>query len=350
MVKARHPPVVAAIVNALDHDHPGFHVQGVRAAREHLLEAHLDAPDWEALADGQRPDRPGAGMVGSARPWVPLTRVSSKRSCARGSWEHSKFFLRSQSGPFGSLLSPVSRLFFMRGLTRSRSAFSCCVACGYNYLRPFVPAGVACHSIPVTITAQRAPWWGCLSRRGFVLESAARVCREAGGRVTTNVRIQDMDLAAPNRLDNRRIEVVVDGLPLFHGAQLAVDTTMVSPLRRDGIPHPRCADISGAAFTAARRRKEATYPEIHGRNGRTRLIVLGAEVGGRWSDEAAAFVRHLANAKARGEPSVLRGRAQQAWTHRWSSFFACSAAKALALSLFERRGEPGRGRRDAVHL
>ena len=117
-----------------------------------------------------------------------------------------------------------------------------------------------------------------------------------------------MDLAAP-RLDNRRIEVVVDGLPLFHGAQLAVDTTLVSPLRLDGTPHLRCADISGAALTAARRRKEATYPELHGRNGRARLVVLGAEVGGRWSDESAAFVRHFAKAKARGEPPVLRGRA-----------------------------------------
>ena len=159
--------------------------------------------------------------------------------------------------------------------------------------------------------------------------------------MSSNVRVQDMDLAAPDRLDNRRIEVVVDGLPLFHGSQLAVDTTLVSPVRWDGTPHPRCADISGAALTAARRRKAATYPELHGRNCRTRLVVLGAEVGGRWSDESAAFVRHLAKAKARGEPPVLRGRAQQAWMHRWSSLLACSAAKALAMSLLERRGGQG---------
>ena len=31
-----------------------------------------------------------------------------------------------------------------------------------------------------------------------------------------------------NRLDGRRLEVVVDGLPLWDGAQLAIDTTMVS--------------------------------------------------------------------------------------------------------------------------
>ena len=57
-----------------------------------------------------------------------------------------------------------------------------------------------------------------LGRRGFPLESAAaRVCREAGGRVSVNVRVADL---AHGRFDNRKIEVVADGLPLFHGAQL----------------------------------------------------------------------------------------------------------------------------------
>ena len=101
------------------------------------------------------------GMVGSARPWVLLMRVSSKWSCARGSWEHSKLSCALKVAPLRVSPSPVSRLLLTRGLTRSRSAFSCCVACGYNYPRPVVPAGVACHSIPVAITAQRAPWRGC---------------------------------------------------------------------------------------------------------------------------------------------------------------------------------------------
>ena len=59
---------------------------------------------------------------------------------------------------------------------------------------------------------------GVLGRRGFVVESAAaRVCREAGARVSLNVRVQDMDLARPDVLDNR---------PL--GAQREIDTA-VSP-------------------------------------------------------------------------------------------------------------------------
>ena len=63
--------------------------------------------------------------------------------------------------------------------------------------------------------------------RGFALESAlARVCREASGRVATNLFVRNMDLGVTRAGDNRRLEVVVDGLPLFGGAQLAVDTTL----------------------------------------------------------------------------------------------------------------------------
>ena len=60
-----------------------------------------------------------------------------------------------------------------------------------------------------------------------------RACREAGGRVTLNVRVSDLDLPPRGAHDQRRLEVVADGLPLFHGAQLAIDTTMVSPARGD---------------------------------------------------------------------------------------------------------------------
>ena len=70
--------------------------------------------------------------------------------------------------------------------------------------------------------------------RGGV-RSKTKVSRK-GGKVTTNIRIQDMDIVAPNQLDERRIEILVDGLPLLHGAQIAVDTTLVSVLRRDGAP------------------------------------------------------------------------------------------------------------------
>ena len=74
-----------------------------------------------------------------------------------------------------------------------------------------------------------------LGRRGFALEvAAAQVSREAGARVTTNVFVRDMDLAVFDVMDSRRLEVVADGLTAFRGAQLAIDTTLVPALRRDG--------------------------------------------------------------------------------------------------------------------
>ena len=99
-------------------------------------------------------------------------------------------------------------------------------------------------------------------RRGFAVESAAaRFCRKTSGG-TTNIRIQDMDIDVPNRLDERRVETLADGLPVFHGAQLAVDTTLMSVVRRNGTPHLRCADVDCVVLEEAKKRKERRYPEL----------------------------------------------------------------------------------------
>ena len=70
----------------------------------------------------------------------------------------------------------------------------------------------------------------------------ARICREGGARPRF--------VAGSRRC--RRLEVVVEGLSLFGGAQLAMDM---------GLP---LAHTPGAALKAARRRKERTYPELAG--------------------------------------------------------------------------------------
>ena len=50
---------------------------------------------------------------------------------------------------------------------------------------------------------------------------------------------RDLDLVPQDRVDARRLEVVADGLPVFSGAQLALDTIHVSLLKRDGTPQAR---------------------------------------------------------------------------------------------------------------
>ena len=63
--------------------------------------------------------------------------------------------------------------------------------------------------------------------------------------------------------DARRIEVVANGFPLWHGSQLATDATIVSPLSRLGDAHP-CADVGPGCTLAdaARRKRHQTYPEL----------------------------------------------------------------------------------------
>ena len=229
----------------------------------------------------------------------------------------------------------------------------CCVLCrsfvtSHSPCAAALPGAVASPSLaPPPSHFSHLPVWhraacpraGVLGSRGFSVESAAaRVCWEVGARVSTNLFVIDLDLpVAPH--DARRLEVVADGLPLFGRAQLAIDTTLVSPVR--GEPRGQCARQDGAALTEAHRLKHRTYLELSGSQGRARLVVLAAKVGGRWSEEAQSFVSQLARAKVRSFPRVLRGRARQAWQHRWSAVLSCATARAFALSLLDRRAALG---------
>ena len=87
--------------------------------------------------------------------------------------------------------------------------------------------------------------------------AAAGVCREAGARVTTTTLLA-LNLPFVERLDERRIEVIANGVPLFQGAQFAIDTTLVSPLTASGAN----STYTGAALHQARQAKERTFPEL----------------------------------------------------------------------------------------
>ena len=123
---------------------------------------------------------------------------------------------------------------------------------------------------------------GVLGRRGWVLENvAARVCREAGGRVRTNLAVRDMDLGAMSSLMDVAWKSLLTDCHCGVGPSwrwtppwFALSRTMVS---LSGALRPP----TGSLWHAPRRRKERTYPELTGEHGRARLVVLGVEVGGR---------------------------------------------------------------------
>ena len=107
---------------------------------------------------------------------------------------------------------------------RSPSSFACsCCVFVFPFLSP-VSAGVAVSLTPLATTAQLAHGLECWGGAGFHWKVPLLASVVKQGAVTTNIFVRD--LAVPNTLG---LEVVVDGLPLCGGAQLAVDTTMVSP-------------------------------------------------------------------------------------------------------------------------
>ena len=116
--------------------------------------------------------------------------------------------------------------------------------------------------------------------------------------------------------DGRRIEVPAQDLSLFGGVQLAADITLRSVLTCNGEPHPHAANVDGAVLVAARREKEATFPEIAA-SGRCKLVVVGIETGGRWNEEGVVLTRILfGNA---GGPECSRRSALRHWWIQWSA-------------------------------
>ena len=173
---------------------------------------------------------------------------------------------------------------------------------------------------------------GALASRALPLERAvARVCQEARERVARNMRLADMNLPVPVA-DARRIEIVCNGL---HGAQLAVDTTCVSPVTRSGEPRPGADSQPGLALQlATRRKRRKTYPELS-RSPRCRLAVFAVETGGRWGPEPTAFLRLLAQAHAASAHAAVRPALRAAYVSRWSGIFTVAAQRALASFLLE---------------
>ena len=174
---------------------------------------------------------------------------------------------------------------------------------------------------------------GLLKRRSVPQERAwAQVFREAGARVVDNQRLRDMCLPGVGPRDDRKIEIVAYNLPLFHGVPLCCDATLVSTLDCKGRPKHRSDDLPGNALLEARKDKERTYPEL--RSGEhALLVVLGCEVGGRWSEEAVSTLRLLAEARARSAPRLLRGPLERAMVARWSAMVAVAVQDSLAATL-----------------
>ena len=177
------------------------------------------------------------------------------------------------------------------------------------------------------------PKSGRLKRRSIPMENMiARICREGGARVRTNVLVRDLNIGNVDIEDGRRIEVIAEGLPLYNGRQIAIDATLISTLTREGRPHHHSDDTDGAALNEARRKKERHYSDIV-TSQRCHLLVAGIETGGRWEIEFSNFVQHLARNKSRNSIPILARSMQAILYRRWQGLVAVASHKAFAKSL-----------------
>ena len=150
-----------------------------------------------------------------------------------------------------------------------------------------------------------------------------RAAREAVGADGQVVPQQWLDPS-----DRRRLDLVIYGATPLGGA-LCCDATLVSPLTRTGLPQPGAAATDGAVLRVAERRKRDAYPELCAGGPQT-LVVLGSEVGGRWSQGALQLVRDLVRIRAQRAPPALRQAAASAWARRWWSQLSVSVQQAVA--------------------
>ena len=108
--------------------------------------------------------------------------------------------------------------------------------------------------------------------------------------------------------------------PCLEAPQLAVHT-----MRTAGLLTTRPAVEDGAKVTRARGRKEATYVELVDRHARARLVVLGVEVGGRFSGENTFSAEGLSRRGPSGGSSLLaRTAARSRMPHFWARVAAVS--------------------------
>ena len=261
----------------------------------------LEMPPWQEPVDTPTPSRgPRAHTAPGWMATAGLPKVGGEVSSGGGGLSDSSRHCCIPNTDLGFLRhllrSPRQSLL---GLMPNPSVSSCADVCTCPSLCPCVPANVAANlkNLPSSPVGGRC---GPSVQRGW----------SSGFH---HPPVWDMDLVECNNLDGQRLEVVADGVTLWHGAQLAIDTTLVSPLCRDGSARPRAADHDGAALDDARRRKGAHFSRIVWGRGKGSPGDPGC---GGWRQVERRDCQ-LLGLSGEGEgigflPIVLQGRVQQA--------------------------------------
>ena len=261
-IRARAPAVAARLLQNLQAEGPeaAAPLAAAQQAATYLRGQGYGVPDWgstqvEAQASVERE------FGEPLRGWQQLAAAAGDERALELHLSHldaaSRALLLSQAGPHAAraltvfptspelaVASPQFRVILLR---RLRLAL------------PVAPRACACRGRLDPLGDNRAACAnaGVLASRALPLERAiAHVCQVAGARVARNVRLADMNIDVPVS-DDRRIEVVANGLPLWHGSQQAMDATIVSPVTRAGEAQPGADARPGQALVGAARASDA---------------------------------------------------------------------------------------------
>jgi len=342
-------PLAEYAVAELDNPQPA-HSAGLRAAQEAaaLLDAERDIsrptwsrPSWSAVAAGERPPEPTEAEPGEWKHgwqyYASSTRETyhQKHRVLPPRFRNARALILSQSGPKSgraltalptseeTQLKPLRLNVILRRRLRLRLPFGqrfC--RCGAE-LDPYGDHLAAC------------PKSGLLKRRAMPQERTwRRIFTEAGAVVQKNQKLADMKLAGVSPMDDRQVEIMATGLPLYQGLPLVCDASLVSPVKANGIPRPRAAHEPGIAIANIEDVKATTYPELVSST-QCKFLVLAGEVGGRWSATTCRLLRDLAAAKSQNAAPRLRKSAAFAWENRWWSMISVATQNALAATLVD---------------
>ena len=179
---------------------------------------------------------------------------------------------------------------------------------------------------------------GWLKRRATGLERAwVQVLSEAGANSQHRPLLRDLAIPGVVDTDTRQLDIIAGGLPLFGGKTIIGDATLRSPVSGVGTPHGgqevNSANTDGYTFAKARRDKIDTYPELANATARHKFLVLGSEVGGRFSSECVDLVHQLVELKARHASDEDCKLVKLVYFRRWWGILSVAVQRAVSMNL-----------------
>ena len=295
----------------------------VAGPRPHM--AHASRRRSPRTTSGARCRRPGR-MVGSTTQRGPLPHTPAIRVLLPSLPPSSRALLRSQAGQHaGAWLTAIpcrprqaaSRHRPMQIALRRRLRLPlpfCSSGCGPNpgcggAMVPYGDHALACPrtgllgpDVPKSSSARGSAWHVRPS------ESKVRSCRSSGSPTPPLQASQPTTAAAS--------DLIVYGAFTSTEERCATTEHWCPPLQERVTRILAPLRWTGAALKVAERHKHCTYPEL-ARGGPQKLLVLGSEIGGRWSTAAQGFVRDLVRLRAFRAPPAVRAAASSGWARRW---------------------------------